>query len=271
MHERVSIDSLCFPGASFDALADHWRRLGARRVSFISPLLEAEGRAAARAVLDAAEYVLETIPHPFMASQALRSDEAVVAEERARLGRLIEDAKSLGARSIYMTTGGHGAKTWEEAAECFATAIAPCVEQAREAGIPLMIENANPLYADLHLAHSLPDTLALAEMAGVGVCIDIFGCWAEAGLRASIEKIVPRCHLVQLSDYVYGDRFLPSRAVPGDGAVPVARILDWLLGAGYTGAFDLELMGPRIDAEGHFEAARRAADRVGEILHSLGA
>jgi sugar phosphate isomerase/epimerase len=270
MHERVSIDSLCFPGAAFDALADHWRRLDARRVSFISPLLEAEGRAAAQAVL-AAGYVLETIPHPFMASQALRSDDVVVAEERARLDRLIEDANALGARSIYMTTGGHGAMTWEEAAECFATAIAPCVEQAREAGIPLMIENANPLYADLHLAHSLPDTLTLAEMAGVGVCIDVFGCWAEAGLEASLEKIVPRCHLVQLSDYVYGDRSLPSRAVPGDGVVPLARILDWLLGAGYTGAFDLELMGPRIDAEGHFEATRRAADRVGEILQSLGA
>ena len=134
-----------------------------------------------------------------------------------------------------------------------------------------MIENALPLYADYHIAHSLRDTLALAEMAGIGVCIDLFGCWTEAGLRASIERAIPRCNLIQLSDYVYGDRSLPSRAVPGDGAIPLQRILDWMLAAGYTGAFDLELIGPRIDKEGHLEAVRRTGDYLGKILSSLGA
>ncbi len=32
-----------------------------------------------------------------------------------------------------------------------------------------------------------------------------------------------------------GDRFLPARAVPGDGAIPLERILGWLLEAGYLG------------------------------------
>ncbi len=114
-------------------------------------------------------------------------------------------------------------------------------------------------------------SLALAEMAGIGVCIDLFGCWTEAGLRASIERAIPRCNLIQLSDYVYGDRSLPSRAVPGDGAIPLARILDWMLAAGYTGAFDLELIGPRIDQEGHLAAVRRTGDYLGKILASLGA
>jgi hypothetical protein len=31
------------------------------------------------------------------------------------------------------------------------------------------------------------------------------------------------------------------------------------------------LLGPRIDKEGHLAAVRRAADRVSEILHKLGA
>lgn len=271
MHERISVDSLCFPGASFAELAGHWRSLGARRVSFISPLLESEGVAAARSAIGEGRHALETIPHPFMASGALEPSKGLLAEERAKLGRLIDHAADLGARSVYMTTGGHGALGWEEAAECFASAIAPCVERAREAGIALMIENANPLYADLHIAHSLRDTLTLAEMAGIGVCIDVFACWAEAGLRDTIERVVPHCRLIQVSDYVYGDRSLPSRAVPGDGAIPLRRILDWALGAGYEGAFDLELIGPRIDGEGHLAATRRAADHVGGILRALGA
>jgi hypothetical protein len=52
--------------------------------------------------------------------------------------------------------------------------------------------------------------------------------------------------------------------------MPLARLFDWLLSAGYDGAFDLELIGPRIDAEGRLPAARRAAERVGELLDSLG-
>lgn len=271
MHERVSIDSICFPGADFDQLAGHWRALGADRVSLVSPqILGDDGAGAARA-LQGGRCRLETIPHPFLMGRPLEPHEESWRDERARLSELIRIASRLGARSIYMLTGGHGVPTWEEAAQVFCTAIAPCVEEARAAGIMLMIENALPLYADSHIAHSLRDTLTLAEMAGIGVCIDIYGCWTEAGLQATIERTISRCGLVQLSDYVYGDRSLPSRAVPGDGAIGIRRFLDTVLSAGYGGAFDLELLGPRIDREGHFDATRRAADNVSEILVSLGA
>lgn len=169
-----------------------------------------------------------------------------------------------------MTTGGHGGLTWEQAAASFAAAITPCLGAARAAGVALMIENAPPQYADLHIAHTLRDTIALAELADIGVCIDLFGCWTEAGLQGLIADAVSRCHLVQVSDYVLGDRSLPSRAVPGDGAMPLRRLLEWLLAAGYEGTFELELLGPRIDAEGHLTAVRRAVHELGELLHDLG-
>lgn len=92
-------------------------------------------------------------------------------------------------------------------------------------------------------------------MAGIGVCIDIYGFWTEAGLQVTIERTISRCGLVQLSDDVYGDRSLPSRAVPGDGAIGIRRFLATMLSARYGGAFDLELLGPRIDREGHFDAS----------------
>ncbi|MGB8363806.1 MAG: hypothetical protein ACLQUZ_06235 [Rhizomicrobium sp.] len=66
-----------------------------------------------------------------------------------------------------------------------------------------------------------------------------------------------KCRAVQFSDYVYGDRTIPERAVPGDGAIPLDRLVGWVLDAGYTGAFDMELGGPRIRAEGELAAARR--------------
>ena len=82
---------------------------------------------------------------------------------------------------------------------------------------------------------------------------------------------MPITGLVQVSDYVSGDRTAPCRAVIGDGMVPVERLLGDLLDAGYRGVFDLELLGPRIEAEGARAATRRAAENLSEILVKLGA
>jgi sugar phosphate isomerase/epimerase len=82
---------------------------------------------------------------------------------------------------------------------------------------------------------------------------------------------MPDTRLVQVSDYVLGDRVTPHRAVIGDGTVPVERLCGQLLELGYRGVFDLELTGPRIDAEGHRAAFARAAENLSEILTRLGA
>jgi sugar phosphate isomerase/epimerase len=270
MHERVSVSSLCFPGAELPEMAGYWRELGPRRVSFMSLLLP-DDLSVPGQIMAGGGYQFEGMGHLFLWGRHVDADEEAWAEERAKLARAIDAVAALGGRSLYMLTGGHGDLTWEDAAERFATGIAPCVAQAEAAGVKLAIETTSPLYADAHLTHTLRDTVILAELAGVGVSIDIYACWTESGLKETIERAAPRCWLFQASDYVYGDRSLPSRAVPGDGAVPLRRIFDWLLSAGYDGAFDLELIGPRIDAEGRLEATRRAADNVGKLLVELGA
>jgi sugar phosphate isomerase/epimerase len=271
MHERISAGQTSFPGANLAELATYWRELAAKRISFVSPTLLSESLAAVQLVLSEGQYKTETITHVFMPGQQLSPDEASWQTPRAQLSQLIDVAKQIDARSIYLLTGGHGSLSWEQAAEAFCTAVAPCAVQAKAAGIALLIEPASVLHADLHIAHSLRDTLALAEMADLGVCIDFFACWTEAGLRDTIERAVPRCEIVQVSDYVYGDRSLPSRAVPGDGVIPLQRLLEWVLSAGYNGAFDLELLGPRIDKEGRVPAVARAASELGKLLHTLGA
>ena len=270
MHERLSVHAVCFPGATLSELAGCWRELGARRVTLVSNNLLDEGLEAAQDALRTSHCSVESITHAFMPGRHLELREESWREARDTLSRVIRDAKSLGARSIYMLTGGHGSLAWEDAAQAFRAAIAPCVAQAKAAGIPLMVENSAALYAEVHIAHSLRDAVTLAELADTGVCIDLFACWTEAGLRESIQRAMPRCHLVQLCDYIYGDRSLPARAVPGDGAIPVERILRWMLEAGYAGTFDIELVGPRINAEGNVAAVRRAAENLGRILRSLG-
>ncbi len=167
---------------------------------------------------------------------------------------MIDAAAQVGARTIYMLTGGRGALTWEQAAERFCAMIAPCVAHAQRVGVSLAIECASSLYADLHLAHTLRDTITLAEMSGLGICIDVFHCWAEADFEALVQRALPRTELIQLSDYVLGDRSLPGRAVPGDGTIPIEGFVAQALAGGYAHGFDLELIGPRIEKEGRLES-----------------
>lgn len=271
MHNRIAINHLCFMSDAMPVFAQHLRTLGAQRVSLIGPYLLADGGPeAAQSLFGSQGYQIETITHPFQSGQHLSSREEDWLAPRAKLSRLIDIAAQLGARSIYMVTGGHGSLEWNDAARYFADAIAPCVAQSEAAGVQLMIETTNPFYADIHLAHSLADTIKLAEIANIGVCIDLFTCWAESDLKSLIAKALPKCRAVQFSDYVYGDRSILQRAVPGDGVIPLERLVGWILEAGYTGAFDMELNGPRIQAEGEFAAVQRAADHMTELLHRLG-
>ncbi|OBA73276.1 xylose isomerase [Mycobacterium sp. 1554424.7] len=251
--ERLSVHNVTFLGADTTELHRNWVTLGLRHLSVLDTqlldpafvrLIRTEG------------YTVEAVYHLFGGGAAL--------------SRLIDAAAATDARCIYMLTGGRDGLTWEQAAETFCRAIEPCVRQAGQAGVGLAIENASSLYADIHLAHSLRDTITLAELAGLGICVDLFHCWAEADLAGLLRRALPRTQLIQLSDYVLGDRALPARAVPGDGAIPIEPFVAQALAEGYRFGFDLELLGPRIDAEGRLAAAARACAAVSAILDGLG-
>ncbi len=270
MHPRISVNNLCFAGSDLASDIERWRALQASQIGVQTLKMRHEGWDPSVALLGSSGFRIATFVHPFMLTNGLdRSD--LIESSRQELSRTLGAAQTLGASTVYMTTGGHGGLSWEDDAERFAAAVAPCAEKARRSGVSLLIETAPALYADLHIAHTLRDTVQLAEQAGLGVCVDIFSCWTEPQLRQTIGRAMPRCHLVQVSDHVLGDRALPCRAVPGDGVIPLERIIGWILEAGYTGAFDLELLGPRIDKEGHYEAVRRTCDWLTRLLTRLGA
>ncbi|AKK28815.1 sugar phosphate isomerase/epimerase [Mycobacterium sp. EPa45] len=266
MHAQLSVHDVTFMGASPAELQRNWSELGVRCLSVIdTELLDP----AFRQVVEGGRHLVQAVCHVFGAGR-VPTDEESVGAARSALSRVIEIAASVDARCIYMLTGGRGELGWEQAADAFGSAIEPCVREAEQAGVSLAIENASALYADIHMAHSLRDTVTLAESAGLDICIDLFHCWAEADLTGLLRAALPRTRLIQLSDYVLGDRGLPARAVPGDGAIPIEAFVAQALADGYRFGFDLELLGPRIDAEGRLAAAQRACGVVRGMLDRLG-
>lgn len=263
-HKRLSVHNVTFYGESLAALEAHWAALGVSRLSILdSQLLDPEFAK----LLQRNTYSVEAVCHIFGGGRLETSASAA----RDALLRVIDAAAAVGARVVYLLTGGRGDLNWSQAADRFCAMIAPCVEHAKRAGVALAIENASSLYADIHLAHTLRDTITLAEASGLGICIELFHCWAEGDFEAMVQRALPRTELIQLSDYVLGDRALPARAVPGDGAIPLEAFVGQALAGGYAYGFDLELIGPRIDAEGRLRSAQRACQVVGAMLNRLGA
>lgn len=269
VHPRVSLHQVAFLRDGTPAFIDFCRKSCVPNMTLVTLLMTGQDDLdviKASAVAGASK--ARTINHPFAIFPNLDEDAGKAAP---KLLQAIDTAASIGAGAIYMQTGGRGTLNWEQAANRFIELLAPCKNVARDKGVDLMIENASPFNIDMHIAHTLADTILLAEMAGIGVCIDLQPCWGEARLAQLFRRAMPITMLVQVSDYVLGDRVAPCRAVPGDGAVPLEGLISDLLDAGYEGLFDLELVGPRIDHEGGAAASLRALEWLSNLLTKLGA
>ncbi|HYC82585.1 MAG TPA: TIM barrel protein, partial [Solirubrobacterales bacterium] len=179
-------------------------------------------------------------------------------------------AAALGAEVAVLTTGPAGGLEFEVASDALAAAVAPLRERAAALGLRLALEPTNQLRDDLGFVHTLRDTVAVADATGIGVCVDLLWCWREPALRETLAAAAERIELVQVSDCKVGMTSMPCRVVPADGAIPLVRVLGWIVEAGYEGVFELELVGPEIDAEGPADALRRAAAWLSAALARLG-
>jgi sugar phosphate isomerase/epimerase len=269
MHHRVSLHQVAFMGETTAAFLAHCRAIGIGHATLVTPKLFQFGETDAALVeLAPGGLNVTTVNHVFGVYPDLQGD---AGEAARQLIRAIDVTAQLGGRQIYLISGGRGGLAWEQAAERFAELIAPARAHADARGVRLLVENASALNADIHIAHTLTDATRLAEIAGIGVCIELHACWIEGNLEDLFARAIPLAGLVQASDYVLGDRTTPCRAVPGDGAIPLERLIGQMLDLGYEGLFDLELVGPRIDAEGCYAATTRGAEYISELLTRLGA
>jgi sugar phosphate isomerase/epimerase len=267
VNSRLSVSAISTWTWSLAEDIAFWHGAGISSVGLALKKLEAAGLSAAvERILDADLSVTNVLALGFDLT-----DRSCWPVHRARLVAGVEAAVQVGAGCYVVTTGPAGQLTWEEAADRFEEAIGPVRDAAAAGGVPLLVEHTHSLRADVGFVHSLRDALALGEQVGIDVLLECNACWTERALGSTIAAGIGRIRLVQVSDYRVGTRCTPDRLVPGDGDVPLRRIIGQLLAAGYSGVFDLELIGPRIEAEGYPSAIRRSLAWLGSALDELGA
>lgn len=253
-HPRISVNSICSMGQSFEEDMALWADLGVDNVGLISPKMAAAGpERSAEEVTDAKLIV------------------SSMSTYRPDIVEWLPFTAAVGCEVLYTVTGTFGPVPWEEAARRFCDEMAPVVARAGEHGVRLALEPTNPLRSDVSFVFSVRDAIDLARMAGTGIVVDFYSAWYERDLARLVRDHIDLVALVQIGDYRLGTFDIPNRCALGDGDIPVERLMATLLDAGYAGPFDLEILGPEIEAEGYREPILRSVERATAILEGLGA
>jgi len=268
IHPRLSVNDASSFNWTLEQDIALFAELGVKDVSLLLRKIEIVGlEPAARMIRDAGLRVDNIAVGPCF--ELARREQWPAGRDRLR--DCLQAAERVGTRCVVITTGPAGDLPWEEAADAFETALAPCLAEARRAGFDLAFEHTNGLRFDISFVHNLRDAIDLARRVGIGVCMEVNNVWGERGLGETIARGADLLRMVQVNDFVVGTFSTPDRAVPGDGQIPLRRILKQLLDAGYRRFFELEIVGPRIEAEGYASAVRRSLAYLSELLTALGA
>jgi sugar phosphate isomerase/epimerase len=269
VHPRTCLSAIStFRLSLVDDLA-FWERHHIRNVGVSVAKLETFGwEEGTRLVADAVDAGLQVVDliglSPFHLARPQHWD-----SQRARLVHSLETAVAVGAPRVVFTTGPFAPLTWDEAADALREALAPVLQEAHSRNVDVAIEHTNSLRVDVGFVHSLRDAIDLARRLDTGVCMEVNACWAERGLDETIRAGIDRISLVQVSDFRVGTIASSQRLVPGDGDIPLRRILGVLLDAGYAGPFELELIGDAIVEEGYDAAVPRALRNLDALLTDL--
>ena len=262
-HPRIALNTFSLEPAPLPAQVDAVARLGVALVTPMDRDVHAHGLAeSAQTIRDAGLGVAALTCSGFSFATPEEAETG-----RRRMDRAIDAAEAIGAPAICMTTGPRGDLAWSEAARRFAEAIAPSAERARAAGVALSVEPVSHLFAHISIVHRLSDVVALVKAAGIHLGVDVFACWADADLDEALVAAAPLCSFVQISDYHYGDLALPCRAPLGDGDIPLQRIVSRIVAAGFTGPFDIEILGPRL-AQDRDAGLRRSITKLDELIRT---
>lgn len=266
MHPRLSIDAMCTFKWTFEQDLALWSDLGVRHAGLLSSKLADDPRAK-MARLGAAGIKASTI---IAASFDLAKPESWAATQAGHRA-LIDLAAEMGGHSIYFTPGRTTNAPWREVLGVFAQSVAPTVAYAKARGVLAAIEPS--LRTSVSFINTLRDSIDAAELTGISLIADFGNMWMERDFREVLAAAMPHIALMQIGDVVIGG---PGRPPPGgrthigQGELPLHRMMGDVLDAGYTGVFDLEVVGPNFDVDVDETALRRGAASAAALLTEMG-
>lgn len=165
---------------------------------------------------------------------------------------------------VIVYTGGRAGHTHAHARRLVRDALKKLLPAAEEFGVDLAVEPMHPGCAgDCTFLTTLDDALSLIEAVNhprVRLAVDTYHLGFDPLLIERIPSFASQIAVVHVGDGLLPADREQNRTLLGSGAVPLTTILNKIARAGYQGYYDVELIGPEIEA----------ADYDGVLEHSKG-
>jgi sugar phosphate isomerase/epimerase len=160
---------------------------------------------------------------------------------------LYQSVKLVGERRIgdriNTISGVIPGQTWNEALPAMVREYRELCTRAADYGIRIMIEPLHPVYCGLDsMFASLDEAARLIDGVGaenLGITFDLWHVWQRPSVYEDIKKYAGRIWAVHISDWK-PLRCAVDRHIPGEGQIPLGKLLRALEETGYDNGYLVE-------------------------------
>ncbi len=163
----------------------------------------------------------------------------------------IQLAADIGAQTVTVLSGGRGGHTKSHADRILRTALRELAEAAQAVGVQLAVEPMHIGCAfEWSFLNTVPQCLDLITAINnphLGITFDCYHLAQDDQALQWLESIVPFVRLVQLGDAKHAPLGEQNRCLLGHGRVPLGDIVATFQAGGYTGFYEIEIVGQEVE------------------------
>ena len=114
------------------------------------------------------------------------------------------------------------------------------------------------IFTFLNCLDETHDLVSTYQSQALGIALDLYHWGHQPEFIDRLPQLAPRLALVQLGDGRAPPSAESNRCQLGDGTIPLRPMVRGLISAGYSGYFEVELMGEEIEAADYRDVLARS-------------
>lgn len=232
---------------SFDRDVAHYAQAGVDAIEVVEAKLDDDRLAEQMDAITAAGLTISGVQprvRTFFASRMMPDPPALEDRVAALRGTIERLAKFAPGVPFITNTGAHPKGDMAEAMRVVARELGELGRIAADHGVLMALEPLNPSSVNVESAiWTIDQALDVIHDSGsgaVGLCLDYWNIWQQDDVEGAIARAGDRIFTVQASDW-RTPRSFADRIVPGDGEIPLDRLLAATHATGYDRPYAIEI------------------------------
>jgi len=174
-----------------------------------------------------------TEPEPLLSDRIKKTFEA------------IEIASHLESHALIIVAGPQGSLEYSEALKLLYEGLNRVIPYAIQKNIKLALEPIHPMYcSDYSFLSTLSEVLDVCDSIGssnLGVWLDTYHLWWDNRFFQDIHRAKGRIFGVHVNDFKKNTCSLQDQGIPGEGIIPLKRMLSVIEEVGWSGIYTVEV------------------------------